>query len=48
MRGKVTRHNVPNDFDGITPAYAGKRFCQRQNYMQLEDHPRLCGEKGKK
>ena len=45
MRGKVTRYNVPNNFDGITPAYAGKSH-QLVNYIiDSKDHPRLCGEK---
>ena len=45
MRGKVIRHTHAQDGFRITPAYAGKRFCQRRNYMLLGDHPRLCGEK---
>ena len=30
---------------GITPAYAGKRDSDDNINSELEDHPRLCGEK---
>ena len=33
--------------NGITPAYAGKRFDCLSLSVLLEDHPRVCGEKGK-
>ena len=45
MRGKVTlrlRKFVP---DGITPAYAGKRFVLSLVMISIRDHPRVCGEK---
>ena len=46
MRGKVRMHEGKLAMDRITPAYAGKSSvpCHRRNF--LEDHPRLCGEKG--
>ena len=30
---------------GITPAYAGKSFHVKNNFVNIKDHPRLCGEK---
>ena len=45
MRGKVI---VPlRDLADlrITPAYAGKSRLDRSGHLQLQDHPRLCGEK---
>ena len=45
MRGKVNPHTLEIGKNGITPAYAGKsskRICER---IEIEDHPRLCGEK---
>ena len=46
MRGKVKQKNLRVKTEGITPAYAGKRgrcdLCARR----IEDHPRVCGEKG--
>ena len=45
MRGKVFQKIPLYNYDGITPAYAGKSptcdFCGRGTW----DHPRLCGEK---
>ena len=45
MRGKV--HAQPNRklWDGITPAYAGKRNHLPPIFLVFRDHPRLCGEK---
>ena len=31
---------------GITPAYAGKSFRSDRPKATVQDHPRLCGEKG--
>ena len=31
----------------ITPAYAGKRYLQREFWHVLQDHPRVCGEKSR-
>ena len=47
MRGKVEVH-CHTIFDvGITPAYAGKRLEKKYKEIENEDHPRVCGEKGK-
>ena len=45
MRGKVVEgvKNLP--YNGITPAYAGKRPVLPDSKNDIEDHPRLCGEK---
>ena len=45
MRGKDSwcvehRHSAR-----ITPAYAGKRLFAVPNCFDVEDHPRVCGEK---
>ena len=47
MRGKVIKIADFYGVSRITPAYAGKslRFLTRNQHFQ--DHPRLCGEKGK-
>ena len=45
MRGKgneVVAYIVANR---ITPAYAGKSFSSDGTSVNIEDHPRLCGEK---
>ena len=47
MRGKVLLYVVLQIWDRITPAYAGKSFCGSIFRKFHEDHPRLCGEKGK-
>ena len=45
MRGKGgQRGSKVNNF-GITPAYAGKSFHVKNNFINVKDHPRLCGEK---
>ena len=45
MRGKVA-NSAPTTLDvGITPAYAGKSVPVQCIFCQVEDHPRLCGEK---
>ena len=47
MRGKA-RVTSPADAEiRITPAYAGKRRRAKSISIQLQDHPRLCGEKFK-
>ena len=50
MRGKVELCVRGFDRLGITPAYAGKSFPAHSHPKQIQDHPRLCGEKhiGKK
>ena len=45
MRGKALYRIVKNCFNGITPAYAGKRASERRLRSCPQDHPRLCGEK---
>ena len=45
MRGKVREQFVCGQYERITPAYAGKRFCRWFSAGGCEDHPRLCGEK---
>ena len=45
MRGKAENFPVQSGWQGITPAYAGKRgVCDMILYV-WQDHPRLCGEK---
>ena len=46
MRGKVERCKPRLLRAGITPAYAGKRLLTICDGNDIEDHPRLCGEKG--
>ena len=48
MRGKGGGAVFPPGLQGITPAYAGKRY--KHCYIQIckRDHPRVCGEKTKK
>ena len=45
MRGKETGTFGGFDFDGITPAYAGKSDSADGKHRENEDHPRICGEK---
>ena len=45
VRGKGSGGNGPLFDGGITPACAGKRFDQRRQFVESEDHPRMCGEK---
>ena len=47
MRGKVCLVHVYKCALRITPAYAGKRRIAWCRFHLLEDHPRLCGEKGR-
>ena len=46
MRGKVLVTYPATYRYGITPAYAGKRDYSRTRWNSIEDHPRVCGEKG--
>ena len=48
MRGKVDIAHSTTLRQGITPAYAGKRYCDRVSQLVDGDHPRVCGEKTKK
>ena len=45
MRGKASNDNRRDALYGITPAYAGKRPDLPDSKNDIEDHPRLCGEK---
>ncbi len=45
MRGKGVIFEIIVVVLRITPAYAGKRICQKILKPQQKDHPRLCGEK---
>ena len=47
MRGKVLRKGFGKHRLGITPAYAGKRVVARAMPKKSQDHPRICGEKGR-
>ena len=47
MRGKVTVSSSSRVMIGITPAYAGKSVATLYSLVKVQDHPRLCGEKGK-
>ena len=46
MRGKgLILVRIPGS-QRITPAYAGKSLVPKLIYKAIQDHPRLCGEKG--
>ena len=45
MRGKVVAAFQQITHYRITPAYAGKSRVPASNRVDMEDHPRLCGEK---
>ena len=45
MRGKVTDSDLAAVAFRITPAYAGKSSVVFSESLNIEDHPRLCGEK---
>ena len=47
MRGKASKYVPADQPSGITPAYAGKRPVLQDSKNDMEDHPRLCGEKNK-
>ena len=46
MRGKVLHQRPELCSHGITPAYAGKSIPSLSNAYAVQDHPRVCGEKG--
>ena len=48
MRGKVFAICPPRLFSRITPAYAGKSAHFGGGGAAYKDHPRLCGEKGRR
>ena len=45
MRGKAACRKSLMVAAGITPAYAGKSFCNIACDISIGDHPRVCGEK---
>ena len=45
MRGKAGTSCGNPESKRITPAYAGKRNCDRPSQCSTSDHPRVCGEK---
>ena len=45
MRGKAANACSTGRAAGITPAYAGKRFCLSMSVVSPKNHPRVCGEK---
>ena len=45
MRGKEKIKRGMRENARITPAYAGKSQFFLRNFLQFQDHPRLCGEK---
>ena len=45
MRGKAVPRKTQLLRNGITPAYAGKSCRRYVPAGNVEDHPRLCGEK---
>ena len=46
MRGKAKDLTNAVAYPRITPAYAGKRASGFSLNLYIQDHPRLCGEKG--
>ena len=44
-RGKEDQKAAGQRFDGITPAWAGKRGCIELVKRASQDHPRMGGEK---
>ena len=47
-RGKVHQSFPPSPPQRITPACAGKRWCEEHKMTMKEDHPRMRGEKASK
>ena len=45
MRGKAKGTDGGDPLMGITPAYAGKSLAVRIIQTDVQDHPRVCGEK---
>ena len=44
VRGRAIAINEYDDFEGITPACAGKRISTLSSAPAIADHPRMCGE----
>ena len=47
VRGKVDENINGVVLRGITPACAGKRIFPTEESIPHQDHPRMCGEKGR-
>ena len=47
VRGKGLGRSPDSPAKRITPACAGKRIGETEMYVHDEDHPRVCGEKGR-
>ena len=45
VRGKDVKEAIKIMMKRITPACAGKSLCISFSTVQIEDHPRMCGEK---
>ena len=45
MRGNAKQIQPTAGYQGITPAYAGKRWFHEEFQPSPWDHPRICGEK---
>ena len=45
MRGKGPAATGLKQYEGITPAHAGKRLVSGLRFFSAKDHPRPCGEK---
>ena len=45
MRGQVLKRIRKYNSARITPAYAGTRSSEMRKPVEIEDHPRVCGDK---
>mgnify|MGYP006907163326 CR=1 FL=1 len=45
VRGKEQAENLDGVDMRITPACAGKSYRGAEHFKEIEDHPRVCGEK---
>ena len=48
VRGKASRTRFNRDQTRITPACAGKSRDRPETFHDVRDHPRMCGEKGRR
>ena len=44
MRGAPAKEDLPARYERIIPAYAGSTSNQQNEWMNPQDHPRVCGE----
>ena len=44
MRGAQKHHGIARHYLGIIPAYAGSTYLKPNEPINIEDHPRVCGE----